>query len=230
MGCFNRPITYPALFPMPAAYDDSLSYYEVVCSLADKVKEIIDAFNSIEFDDFATREELEAAIEDLRASLLDVLYQSQAEQTVMLKAHALAKIAEAVDYLQRQIDNVTISDVMMIDPERSESRSTVQDVAYNANQNYRYTADCAHNFDLLSYTAAIRDGMDLDAYRFDFFSSFDYSNGSLPTDGYYDGNFVLAIVRAFIDGNTGGGSDVDEKKFVKKHDIQAYYFERLNNA
>lgn len=41
MYCLNRPITYPALFPIPAAYDDSLSFYEVVCSLIDKVNEVI---------------------------------------------------------------------------------------------------------------------------------------------------------------------------------------------
>lgn len=41
MECDNRPITLPMVFPLPAAYDDSLSFYEVVCSLVDKVNKVI---------------------------------------------------------------------------------------------------------------------------------------------------------------------------------------------
>ena len=58
MHCLNRPITYTALFPIPSAYDDSLSFYEVVCSLVDKVNEVITS-------DTSNIESIEEALKEL---------------------------------------------------------------------------------------------------------------------------------------------------------------------
>lgn len=70
---------------LPAVYDDSLSYYEAVCKLAEKVNEIIEIFNSEEND----LTELENAITDLQDEFerfkqhgFDDYYQQQVEDWI----------------------------------------------------------------------------------------------------------------------------------------------------
>lgn len=205
---------------LPAVFDDSLSYVELVCKIQAKLNELIEQFNLIDIGTFATKEEVRQALAELDASLRALLEKSQAEQTVMLKAHIIAKIGEAVDYLQKQIDNVTISDVRMVDPEDSYGRRTVQEVAYRANQNYRTFADAVVRFDTLAYDADTRDGMEVEAYVFDMYSTFTYSMGGLPSNGVYDGNYAVATLKAILSGGTLNS------EYVKKHDILAYYFNR----
>lgn len=70
---------------LPAVYDDSLSYYEAICKLADKVNEIVEIFNSEEND----LTELEDAIQDLQDEFkkfkehgFDDYYQQQVEDWI----------------------------------------------------------------------------------------------------------------------------------------------------
>lgn len=209
---------------LPAAFDDSLSYMELLCKLKAKLNELIEKFNLIDIGAFATKEELREAIAELDTTLRELLERSQAEQTVMLKAHTIAKIGEAVDYLQAQIDNVTISNVMMVDPEDSYGRRTVQEVAYRTNQNYRTFADAVTRFDTLDYDASVRDGMEVEAYAFDMFSTFFYSMGMLESNGVYDGNYAISGLKAILNDAELG------TEYVKKHDILAYYFNRKADA
>lgn len=219
-----KPFRFVCQPILPAALDDSLSYMELLCKVQAKLNEIIEQLNLIDIGTFATKEELRDAIEELDAALRKLLEKSQAEQTVMLKAHIIAKIGEAVDYLQAQIDNVTISDVMMVDPEDSYGRRTVQEVAYHANQNYRTFADAVTRIDTLDYDASVRDGMEVEAYAFDMFSTFFYSMGMLPSDSVFDGNYAISRLKAILnDGELGS-------EYVKKHDILAYYFNRKVDA
>ena len=205
---------------LPAVYDDSLSYYEVVCKVQQKLNEVIGIINQIDLNIFATKEELANAIAELDAELRNLLEVSQAEQTVMMKAWTIAKLKEAVSDLEAQIDNAHISDVMVIDPEESVPKKSLQDTLYNQNQNYRMFADCAKNLDTKQYTVSVLEGMGLEAYVFDFFNSFSYSMGMLPIEGNHDGNYLLSLIYDAV----GGGGTGDMADYVKKHDILAYYF------
>ena len=213
---------------LPAVYDDSLSYYEVICKLQSKLNELIEEFNKLTPDEWATHDELAAAIAELSreiyaaiAELKTYVDNENAEQTVMLKAHLLIKLKELREYLEGLIANTQLSDVKVIDPEDSYPRKDVQSVFYSQNQNYRFFSDSAKNIDAKDYDITTLEGLGLEAYVFDFYSTFYYSMGNLPIDGVYDGNYLLDRLAAML-----GGNDPATGDYVKKHDILAYYFQR----
>ena len=220
-----RPICQRVL---PAVYSDELSYYEVICKLQDKLNEVIEEFNALTPEEWVTHDELAAELAELSgeiykaiAELKAYVDEENAEQTVMLKAHLLIKLKELREYLEGLIANTQLSDVKVIDPEDSYQRKDVQSVFYNQNHNYRFFSDSAKNIDAKAYSVTTIEGLGLEAYVFDFYSTFYYSMGNLPIDGVYDGNYLLDRLAAML-----GGSDPATGDYVKKHDILAYYFQR----
>lgn len=59
---------------LPLSYDDSLSYYENVCKLVDKMNEIINAINT-SFEDLV--------IEEIHKYFIDTIYDSNTESLIL---------------------------------------------------------------------------------------------------------------------------------------------------
>lgn len=60
---------------LPLVYDDSLSYYEVLCKLSAKMNEIIESFNNADIGDLI-KQYLEKILNEL---LLDAMYDKSTE-------------------------------------------------------------------------------------------------------------------------------------------------------
>ena len=59
---------------LPLSYDDSLSYYEQVCKLVDKMNEIINAINN-SFEDLVR--------EEIHKYFIDTIYDSSTESLIL---------------------------------------------------------------------------------------------------------------------------------------------------
>lgn len=188
---------------LPAVYDDSLSYYELVCKIQAKLNEVIEKLNLIDLSIFATKDELEQGLAELDEALRELLEVSQAEQTVMLKAHTLAKISQLKAELEEEIKNAVVGKVQIFDPTYGISTRDVDTVVRRVYHWLRYYADYAKTIDELSKTAKERDDMALEARTFDLYNMEYYSKTELPSP-----------------------LPPETDEYVKKHDIMAYYFTR----
>ena len=71
---------------LPAVYDDSLSYYELLCKIVDKVNEVVNQVNQNgdSISDLDRRvEELNRVFEEFKAHGFDDYYRSQVEKWVV---------------------------------------------------------------------------------------------------------------------------------------------------
>ena len=187
---------------LPAVYDDSLSYYEVICKFLNKLNELIEAFNELEPDEYVKKEELEKILTDLYNNLKNYIDTENDSQTVFLKSYVLQKLLVLKNELEEEIKNTQLSDVLITNPENSAKKQNIQNVIYRYNQYYRMISDCCYNIDILEMTAAQRDGLMLSAYQFDFSNTGWYSKGNLEPLNYYDGNYAILVLRSLINGET----------------------------
>lgn len=183
---------------LPAAYSDEVSYYEVICALREKVNELVDFFNNLDADTLVRDEELQAALDALNNALREYIDDQNAIQTVMLKSHILIKLKETVDYFQSQLDNVHISDLMVIYPEGYPPRVTFQDALRLQSKDARMYSICAKLYDSCQLTCEARETMGVTAYVFDFYSAFEFGKGLMPLEGVYDGVYTLNRIKGFI--------------------------------
>lgn len=182
---------------IPSVYDESLSYYEVLCVLRKKVNELIEFFNNLDADTLVRDEELQAALSELKNALRKYIDTENAEQTVMLKSHILIKLKETTEYLQSQIDNAHISDLMVIYPEGYPPRVTYQEALRLQSKDARMYSMCAKLYDDRQLTCEARDAMAVAAYVFDFYSAFEFGRGLMPLEGVYDGVYTLNRIKGF---------------------------------
>ena len=182
---------------IPSVYDESLSYYEVLCVLREKVNELIDFFNNLDADTLVRDEELQKALNELNNALREYIDSENAEQTVMLKSHILIKLKETTEYLQSQIDNAHISDLMVIYPEGYPPRVTYQEALRLQSKDARMYSMCAKLYDSCQLTCEARDAKAVAAYVFDFYSAFEFGRGLMPLEGVYDGVYTLNAIKGF---------------------------------
>lgn len=91
---------------LPLAYDDSLSYYEVLCKVTNKLNEVIDLYNDMQ----STIEELQGYIDqlDTMSSSISTLTSGLAELKVVVasnKAEAEGNLKAVQTLLQGEIDD-----------------------------------------------------------------------------------------------------------------------------
>lgn len=89
---------------LPLVYDDSLSYYEQVCKLVNKVNEVIETFNSYEDIINQLAEEL-ADIESIKARVNEL--ENKVKQ-IDINSEKIAELFNRDEHLQNEIDALTI--------------------------------------------------------------------------------------------------------------------------
>ena len=181
--------------PIPAVYDDSLSFYEMYCKLSNKLNELVELINSQE-STYATIEMLENSQSEQDRKWGESL--SNSVDSIN------AYISSEVTRLEKLIEDAIAGQVTIFDPTYGISPRYVGDVVKNVYHWLRYYADYAKVIDDLELSAQDRDSLSLTSKEFDLYSMRYYSksdNVSPLPDNY-----------------------------VKKHDIKAYYFERMLNA
>lgn len=183
---------------LPAAYSDEISYYEVICALREKVNNLIEFFNNLDADALVRDVELQSSLAALDSALREYIDNQNAIQTVMLKSHILIKLKETADYLQSQIDNAHISELMVVYPEGYPPRITLQDALRLQSKDARMYSICAKLYDSCQLTCQERDTMSVAAYVFDFYSAFEFGDGLAPLEGIYDGVYTLNRLNGFI--------------------------------
>lgn len=140
---------------------------------------------------------------------IDQLNESQNEQTSYLlgvigdtKQELLALVESEVLKLKQLIEDAIAGQVLIFDPTYGIEPRKVDRVVRNVYHWLRYYADYAQTLDSLQLTAKTRDNYQLTAKVFDLYSMLYYSKNELPQPAPTD-------------------------EYVKKHDILAYYFERI---
>lgn len=159
---------------IPAVYDDALSYYEQVMRLLKLVNELIEYVNTIDLTDYALKKDVDALVERTRLALKayfeETLAADQAEQTVMLKAHAVAKVEGLRRELDERIRNATVGKVTVFDPTAGHEPKPVDVVIRRIFADLQTHALYAYEFDGLPDTAAQMDAIGMTAYEFDIHS------------------------------------------------------------
>lgn len=181
--------------PIPAVYDDSLSYYEMYCKMANKLNELIELIQSQE-STYATIEMLENSQSEQDRKWGESLRSSVDSINAYISSEVLR--------LEKLIEEAIAGQVTIFDPTYGIAPRYVGDVVKNVYHWLRYYADYAKVIDDLELTCQERDSLSLTAKEFDLYSTLYYSKSQ----------------------TVGPMPDV----YVKKHDIKAYYFERLSNA
>lgn len=157
---------------LPAVYDDSLSYYEVLCKLTEAVRElqsIIDGW----VDVYVTKAELSASQDEQDARWAAELQDAYDELMDALNGE--------VDRLEKMIAEVVAGQVTVFDPTYGIKPRPVDTVIRNVYHWLRYYADYASTIDGLNLTAKTRDDYQVGAKNFDLFSMLYYSHGDMPS-------------------------------------------------
>lgn len=159
--------------------------------------------------------ELNQLIEDFKKqqetyATIQMLQDSQAAQDERWGAELLDTYNRIMDYtkgeirrLEELIADAIAGKVTIFDPTYGIEPRPVEQVVKNVYHWLRYYADYAVTIDNLNLTAQVRDGYQVIAKDFDLYSMLYYSHSENPQPTPID-------------------------QYVKKHDILAYYFDRLD--
>lgn len=140
---------------------------------------------------------------------IEMLEKSQNAQNAEWTAKLKEQYSVIMDYtkgevrrLEKLIEEATTGKVLVFDPTYGIAPRPVEQVIKNVYHWLRYFADYAVTIDNLNLTANVRDDYQIIAKDFDLYSMLFYSHSENPQP-----------------------SPVDQ--YVKKHDILAYYFDRM---
>ena len=172
---------------LPAAFDDSLSYLEMLMALLSKVNELvaqvnvnsemIEGFNNqyeelkermdnLEADVYAhVDEKVDRAIAELEHEFAELSADVQ-NQLYEMQAYLTAYTDSRLNNLQNQIDNIIVGQITVIDPTTGLT-SPLQVVINNIYGSGRDEALTATEYDALDLTATAYDAYDITAYEYD---------------------------------------------------------------
>ena len=139
---------------LPLTYDDSLSYYEVLCKLRNKINEVIDVFNSYE----AIIKELQGEITEINA-LKDAVDELQKHGAIV--DNYLDNLNAEDKYLQNEIDELTdkVNNVVIaydniqkyVDNKYNELNQRISNISFNIYSDmYRLIGDLQREIDVLN--------------------------------------------------------------------------------
>ena len=166
---------------LPAVYDDSLSYYEVLCKLTDAVRELQSIIDNWQ-DVYVTKAEMQASQDEQDARWAAELKDAYDDLMDALKGE--------VARLEKLIADIVAGQVTVFDPTYGIKPRPVDVVIRNVYHWLRYYADYASTIDALNLTAKERDDYQVGAKNFDLFSMQYYSHGEMPTPSPDDDVYV----------------------------------------
>ena len=113
-----KPFVFWCQKILPAVYDDSLSYYELLCKVVDKLNEVINNVNAI--PDFIRELVSDEKLKDILSELLDTLEEqiAHANEHTSKTATADRKYGDLVwlnGYLYRVIHDMIAGDQYVVD-------------------------------------------------------------------------------------------------------------------
>lgn len=162
---------------LPAVYDDSLSYYEVLNKVAEKLNELIELYGdtaTIEALREAVRlveehiEEVSAHVDEEDAKIRAEMADGLAKEKARADAYSDAKNEELRQYLLDVIYKVKTGDLLV---ESQTDGRKLQHLQYELGSQYDFTrvfAVAAQDFDSMSYTGAAElDGLSFSAKALD---------------------------------------------------------------
>lgn len=124
-----KPFVFWCQKILPLTYDDSLSYYEVLCKVRDKLNETIKQLNNVESD-----------LERLREDITNIVNETIDESLGDYKEQLLVIVNEVIDDLQKEfnelLNEVTATDTELIRRMNELARDTTQaliDIRYDLN-------------------------------------------------------------------------------------------------
>lgn len=156
---------------LPAAFDDSLSYYEMVCKLTDKINELIKAYNT-QTETYATIEMLMISQNEQDSKWGEALHTSITELRNYTKGE--------IERLEKIIADIVAGQITVFDPTYGIKPRSVDKVIRNIYHWTRYYADYAKVIDDQELTAQARDAYRVTAKSFDLFSMRFYSLNEQP--------------------------------------------------
>jgi len=109
---------------LPLTYEKSLSYYEVLCKLREKINELIDYFNSL--GQFATEEYVNAKIAEVLAQL--AADKAELEAAIALKLDRV-EFQNFLSELQLSLNSITENMELI----REQVNANTQQIEYNFN-------------------------------------------------------------------------------------------------
>lgn len=168
---------------LPLAFDDSLSYLEMLCATLDKLNETIEQVNKntevatryeellreieaevdrLEQDYIEFKESIEAEIDEKFIDIERVLRLYIESQIAVLRY----EIQNKYDELNRKIDDIIAGDIKVYDPTTG-LLSPIQIVINNLFDMNRTNAISASEYDALELTATTYDSYEITAYNYD---------------------------------------------------------------
>lgn len=168
---------------IPAAFDDSVSYLEMLMGVLKKQKDLIDQVNKntefienweISLDDIQAQiDELKLELENYKDEVPEIIDAKidllRIEMTNLLEtsiAQVNATITSQVSRLDSRIDNIAVGDIYVYDPTTG-LVSPIQQVINNLYDSGRDDALNASEFDALELGAKEYDDYEITAYLFD---------------------------------------------------------------
>lgn len=170
---------------LPLAFDESLSYLEMLCAILDKLNETIEQVNintevASHFEELlqqieAEVEKLEQEYEEFKESIeeeIDIKFNQMYAELTMYIENQIAllryEIQSKYDELNRKIEDIIAGDINVYDPTTG-LLSPIQVVINNLFDMNRNEAISASEFDGLELTATEYDEKEITAFNFDVY-------------------------------------------------------------
>lgn len=170
---------------LPLAFDESLSYLEMLCAMLDKLNETIEQVNkntevANHFEELL--QEIEAEVDKLEQEYIefkesieeeiDIKFNQMYSELTMYIENQLAilryEIQQKYDELNDKIDSIIAGDINVYDPTTG-LLSPIQTVINNLFNMNRNEAISASEFDGLELTATEFDAYEITAFNFDVY-------------------------------------------------------------
>lgn len=192
-----QPIKFWCQKILPLVYDNSLSYYEVLCKFSSKLNEIIDTLNGFESDVYSYIDE---KIQNLSSNWIQIVYnilneysqnfddklQQEHEWNIMEHTNIIAQISAQIQVINESITTGNDALKFYIDSEIAKLQSQIPEITSvmvydpttgklmpiqqaldNIYTNIRCCALTASEYDSLQLTAQEYDSYELTAYQYD---------------------------------------------------------------
>lgn len=120
MGCcddgknhvYLKPLRYWCHHVLPLVYDDSLSYYEVLCKVTEKINEIVDLFDPFtsEFAEYVQKvDDLEAELEALKNGDYRDIIEKYIAEAIKMVFFGLTDSGYFVAYIPSSWEDITFN-------------------------------------------------------------------------------------------------------------------------
>lgn len=170
---------------LPLAFDESLSYLEMLCAILDKLNETIEQVNintevASHFEELLQQievevEKLEQEYEEFKESIeeeIDIKFNQMYAELTMYIENQIAllryEIQTKYNELDKRIDDIIAGDINVYDPTTG-LLSPIQVVINNLFDMNRSEAISASEFDGLELTATEYDAYEITAFNFDVY-------------------------------------------------------------